>query len=206
MRPIEDTPWVPVEAKPDCTLAAADARDRGEELREGGRDDPPVQQREARAATRMQRRADAGEHLLGFAIRHSRHDRQDVHDQPPQDQLPAHHGHVRIQGLRHQHLPDDLLRRTAGRVRKPHPRWVHSAVAAALPAQREGAQREGLRRQQLLLRTHPHGVLLPHHGRPRGTRRFRRENRGYRVYAASSDEGAGGFVHQLRQHRWAFFS
>lgn len=45
VRPIEDTPWVPVEAKPDCTLAAADARETNN-AEEGNQESAPQTFRE----------------------------------------------------------------------------------------------------------------------------------------------------------------
>mmetsp|Transcript_11745 Transcript_11745/g.47416 ORF Transcript_11745/g.47416 Transcript_11745/m.47416 type:complete len:302 (+) Transcript_11745:2500-3405(+) len=110
-------------------------------------------------------------------------------------------GRGRLQGQRHQHLSDDCLRGPAERRGQAYPLRLPRPHAAAFHEGRPRPRQQRLRRQQLPFWADSDGVLLPRHGRSRGSHRHGREDVRDRLHPASPHQGDGGCDGEVRRHR-----
>ncbi len=81
---------------------------------------------------RLRSVADAGGRHSEGAVRDPRQGGRRLPQEPGQTQRAAHHGHLRLQGLLHQHQSDDRVRRPAGHQRQANSGRIREQVAAPL--------------------------------------------------------------------------
>ena len=92
------------------------------------------------------------------------------------------------------------MRGTADSLRTALSRRLRRPYAASLRRGCTRASGERFCGEQLLQRPHADGVLLPHDGRTRGTRRYRGEDGGDGIHEPTSHEGSRGSRHFVRWH------